>query len=220
MFYYTYKITNLINEKIYVGVHKTENLEDGYMGSGTVLNHAKTKYGIENFRKDILMFHENESDMFEIEALIVDQTFVDRKDTYNLRLGGFGGWDYTNATMSKSTRQRISKAGGNSVKNSNKPSKAIKRISEVSRKMWASEGHKEYMSQVIKSRIESGNFGFHGKKHSEETKLKLSLTDRTGEKNSQFGKMWIHSLEERKSTRINNNEPIPTGWLKGRKMFK
>jgi len=37
-----------------------------------------------------------------------------------------------------------------------------------------------------------------------------------GEKNSQYGKMWIHNLELKESKRIYKNEPIPEGWNKGR----
>lgn len=39
MFYYLYQITNLVNNKIYVGVHKTHKFDDGYMGSGKVIGH-------------------------------------------------------------------------------------------------------------------------------------------------------------------------------------
>jgi len=32
MHYYLYQITNKVNGKIYVGVHKTQNLDDGVYG--------------------------------------------------------------------------------------------------------------------------------------------------------------------------------------------
>ena len=47
-----YKITNLINNKIYIGQHNGKR--PWYFGSGKLLKYALDKYGRENFKKDIL----------------------------------------------------------------------------------------------------------------------------------------------------------------------
>lgn len=44
MFYYMYQITNKINGNIYIGVHKTKNMDDGYMGSATVVVKSTKSY--------------------------------------------------------------------------------------------------------------------------------------------------------------------------------
>lgn len=91
--YYVYKITNIMNHKIYIGCHKTKNLDDGYMGSGIALRKAYEKYGIENFKKEIISFHENSKAMFEAERNIVTREFI-QEDNYNLAPGGCGGFIY------------------------------------------------------------------------------------------------------------------------------
>ena len=109
MFYYLYQVTNKINNKIYVGVHKTSNLDDGYMGSGKVIKSAISKYGEQNFEKSILEFFSNEEEMFKREMEIVNEEFLLRDDVYNLRRGGFGGFDYLNSIKTFEDRSKMGK---------------------------------------------------------------------------------------------------------------
>lgn len=80
-----YKTTNLLNGKIYVGVHNGSN--PNYLGSGTALESAIQKYGKENFTRETL-FEGTEEECLELEEFIVDEQFVLREDTYNLTIGG------------------------------------------------------------------------------------------------------------------------------------
>jgi group I intron endonuclease len=88
MIYYLYKITNLCNNKIYIGIHKTQSLDDGYMGSGKLLKAAIKKYGKENFCKDVLETFDNEEDMVAREQELVTSTFVLSESNYNIMPGG------------------------------------------------------------------------------------------------------------------------------------
>lgn len=49
MYGYIYKTTNLINNKIYIGQHKSDRFDESYFGSGKLLKQAIQKYGKENF---------------------------------------------------------------------------------------------------------------------------------------------------------------------------
>ena len=88
-----YKITNIVNNKIYIGAHSTDNINDLYYGSGTNIVRAIDKYGISLFQKDILYIYDTPAKMFEKEKEIVTSDFLSRTDVYNIVEGGYGGFN-------------------------------------------------------------------------------------------------------------------------------
>jgi len=67
MFYIIYKTTNQINGKFYIGKHQTNDLNDGYLGSGTLLKRAIQKHGRQNFKKEILHVFDNEEEIRKVK---------------------------------------------------------------------------------------------------------------------------------------------------------
>jgi len=94
--YIVYQIINTANGKIYVGVHKTKNpdIDDGYMGSSVYLDNAIKKYGKDKFTKSTLYVFSSKNDAYQKEAELVNEDFVAREDTYNLKPGGYGNSHY------------------------------------------------------------------------------------------------------------------------------
>jgi len=83
-----YKTTNLLNNKIYIGVHETFNIDDSYIGSGSRFLKSVKKYGKEKFKKEILHIFDNRSDMLLKEKELVNEDFIKKESNYNTILGG------------------------------------------------------------------------------------------------------------------------------------
>ena len=194
----------MVNGKIYIGVHKTDNLNDDYMGSGKYLKHAQKKYGIENFTREYLQIFDNAEDMFNMESELVNEEFVARNDVYNLKLGGYGGWVGCNEAYVKRFNEDEDFR--------NEVCDRLKRVSKLGGKKTAAKLRRIYES--------TGMWPFSNKTHSAETKAKMSEKAklRTGDKNSQFGTMWIMNSESGESKKIKKDALIPDGWVKGRKI--
>jgi len=114
--YTVYKIINTINQKIYIGVHKTTNPNDSYFGSGTAIKRAIKKYGKESFIKSILFEYDNSFDMFDKESELVDENFINSSNTYNLKTGGNGNYQHSQQTKDKISKSNKGKMLSNDHK--------------------------------------------------------------------------------------------------------
>jgi len=237
MKYIIYKTTNAINGKIYIGSHKLSK-DDKYLGSGTILHKAIEKYGEENFFRVTLAEFDNQEDMFAMEAKLVNEEFVSRADTYNLKIGGHGGWDYANKRYKELLNDPVfyqkhlekTKKATNGFKKKKETDpifyanyiKGCKKgglmskgrvVSEETknklRKYRNSIKDKPYHSTETKEKISNS---LTGKTHSDSTKEKISNAV-SGKNNSQYGTIWITDGIENK--KIKNVEQIPNGWNRG-----
>lgn len=84
--YFIYETINLANGKTYVGQHKGE-LDDHYLGSGSVLRRAIEKYGKENFKRNILEIV-SEENVNQKEIEYIKQRKAEGKAEYNISGGG------------------------------------------------------------------------------------------------------------------------------------
>jgi predicted GIY-YIG superfamily endonuclease len=199
--HFVYRTTNKINGKYYIGVHSTWKLDDGYLGSGSRLRNAIKKHGIENFTLEVIQFFDIREDALAKEKELVTTNTLSDPNCMNLRTGGDGGWGPCHKARRDWLRQ-------------NDP-KWKKRYAEI-------------CSRINKERLANNPndpwfFDWSGKKHKPETIEKMKQHDRSGSKNSQFGKVWIHRLEPFESIRINRDEIdgyLSEGWSIGRKLTK
>jgi len=223
MFYTIYKITNKINDKIYIGKHVTKNLEDGYMGSGKLIKRAIKKYGPDNFIKEILFICENEADMNNKEKDLVSIG----EHSYNLCLGGQGGFNYINSNnLNGTTEGRIlGRIKANEV------------LSSKYGDNWQTKfyhDYKEYRIKGFQNKLKN-DIEFRNRIYEKLKRMSIkSLSDdsrnkrletfkkiahQKGENNSNYGKFWIKNDELKISKLIKTDEIIPDGWIKGRTLY-
>lgn len=92
-FHIVYKTINNINKKIYIGIHSTNKIDDGYLGSGWALKKAITKYGREAFSRETLYVFPTRKEAMMKEAELVNEDFIKQSSNYNLVVGGSGTLD-------------------------------------------------------------------------------------------------------------------------------
>jgi hypothetical protein len=210
-YHYIYKITNIINNKFYVGMHSTDNLDDGYLGSGKRLWYSLRKYGSENFKLNILEFYPDRISLKNREQELINEDLLKDPMCMNLKYGGEGGLPL-NLDL-ELFHHLGGKAGGKVHAN------RIKNDPE-----YAKQHNERWQNVVcnIRSIRTDSNLGYDwtGKKHTDEEKRKIgnknSIKQR-GEKNSQYGTCWINNGIECKKIKREDFNLYSNDWSLGRK---
>ena len=222
----------------YRGKHTTKNLDDGYLGSGLILNkiikHCQKNNIQYSVSRKILATASNEKEALRLEREYVNEEWLARKDTINIALGGQGGSLFGKKRPDHSERMRGSKNHFYGKKHSIDTIEKIrsKKIGKMTGKDNPFYG-KTHSSEALE-KIRKANIGrpaaFKGKHLSEETKQKLRLAH-LGRKQSKetiekkrlglightrrrTGEHWKH-LEDLYKIWVDNSKP---GYVNFRKM--
>lgn len=89
--HYIYKTTCLVTGKFYVGMHSTDTLDDGYLGSGKILRYSIAKHGRENHQREIIETCPSRESLKLREREIVNEELLADPLNINLKYGGEGG---------------------------------------------------------------------------------------------------------------------------------
>lgn len=150
--YYIYMITNLSNNKKYIGQHYGE-ISDSYLGSGSIIKKAVKKYGKENFKKEILEICKDYDSMNLAEKIWIQKyNTVEDEKFYNIATGGYNSNPCAGLSEEAEKERR-------------------KKLSE------AAKGEKNHFYGVHLNGEKSARWGTH---HTEEPKKKMSLAKQGG----------------------------------------
>jgi hypothetical protein len=182
-------------------MHSTDDLEDGYLGSGNRLRLAIRKHGKESFKREILEFCKTREDLKKREIEVVNLDEISKEECMNLCVGGEGGWfvDIHNKAFKYKLENDL-----------------------VFRESLSKNRSENSKKAMIDGRLKSVNksYDWTGKKHSDQTKQKISelkIGTGTGETNSQYGTCWITKEGINKKIKKEDlNTYLNEGWVKGR----
>lgn len=212
-FHFTYKTTNLINGRYYLGMHSTNRIDDGYLGSGKRLYYELNKYGRDNFKFQILELFDSREQLVQAEINIITEHDLKNPNCLNLKSGGSGGFTDENRKKARQVTDKIleEKYGDN-----------YRVVLSKQYQQSLTQEEKDGRSAYISKRLKEVGFNHatrKGHKTSEETKKKIGAANsikQKGVKNSQYGTCWI--TDETNNRKINKEDIIPEGWRLGRKI--
>ncbi len=212
-YHFTYRTTNLVNGRYYLGMHSTNRIDDGYLGSGKRLYYELNKYGRDSFKFEILEEFNSREQLVQAEINLITEHDIKNPNCLNLKQGGSGGFTDENRKKARQVTDKILEE---------KHGKDFRMVVGKQYYENLSEDKKQERNALISRRLKEIGFDhatFKGKSHTEETKKRIGIANsvkQKGEGNSQFGKCWItNNLESKK---IHKGDTIPEGWRLGRKI--
>jgi group I intron endonuclease len=195
--HYLYKITNIINNKVYIG--QTNNLNRRWQAHKNaamknkpeqVIHHSIIKYGVNNFTFEHIATCRTWSDANELETILVSQynSHIESGKGYNSTRGGFNApkteewkrqlkdWHASLSEEEKLERKhKLSEATKQQIQEKGHPAQGTKRTPEqLERLSEAIKNREDYFTTELRKRMSDSH---KGQKHPPEVveKRKISL---------------------------------------------
>lgn len=177
MNHYCYVTTNLINNKQYVGVSKVKTKP--YYGSGKLINNAIKKYGVENFKVEILEWFDDRELALNKEIEYINSLNTKVPNGYNIvnkRIYDRFGFKITEETRLK-IKNKTPWNKGKTMSIFQKKKISLSRTGknhtdETKQKMVINRQH------ITLQTKEKMSISHTGKKRSQEVKLKMSIAQK------------------------------------------
>lgn len=246
-YHYIYKITR-DDGKYYIGLHSTDDLDDGYFGSGKRVTRSIKMHGKDRHVKEILEFLPCRETLKAREQEIVCAELLKDEQCMNLTLGG--GGDVHNQSTPEVISRKIKEAWQDPEKRANMTrgsqttwtSDRKARQSELKKKQHEnpevidniSKATKAALSrpEVVQNMKNAANANWANpeyraekleqfkRSHDADSYRQKQSAAKSGSNNPNFGTKWVYNESLRESKRIPKNESIPEGWKLGRKIYK
>jgi len=142
-----YKTTCRVTGKWYIGMHSTDDLDDGYMGSGQQLRRSVKKYGKEQHKTEVLEFLPDRESLWKREEELVTKKLMEDQFCMNLATGGQGKTDRPLVTK-ESTAAKLSAASKAAIRTPEWCAK-ISKSNKGKPKPRSEEGDKSWRDKVI-----------------------------------------------------------------------
>ena len=163
-YYYTYVVTlteGSLKDKVYFGKHITDNLNDGYIGSGKILRDYLNKYP-DGYYREILQYYNTKEELAKAEYELI-QPHLGEDYCINLKRGGEGG---CRVHILQETKDKMSIKAKERFQDSEFKERWKKKMKEV----YDNPEYHQKLSETHKGE----NHPMYGKNHSEESKKKMS----------------------------------------------
>lgn len=167
-----YKITNLVNGKVYIGQTRRSlkrRWQEHRRELEGVLGRAIQKYGVLNFSVDVICIASSVDELNALEKFhIAAHDSTNHTKGYNIATGGEAPPPWTGKKHSESTRRKISRY-----------CRGLQRSEETKRKISAFRKQFHYSGQAKEniSKSKKGlNHPLYGKRHSPETIERMRLS--------------------------------------------
>jgi len=210
-----YKTTRF-DGKYYIGIHSTNNINDGYMGSGLLLRHSVKKYGRDAHITEVLEILPTREELKSREIeLLTEETLSDIM-CFNIAGGGTGGNIGGGGFFSDEHRQKFHTAGGNTTAAKRKTDESFNSKINTAISKGLKEFNQKHPGANLKAAIAASKAAA-----SEKSKAKRAATNKErgfgkGERNPRFGTILVN--DGLKNISINKellDEYLQKGFVKG-----